>query len=487
MVAYALLELRQPESGKIDFARVRGLFEEALLLDPRHGPAYNAYGNAEYESGNIMEARAVFERGVKANCSDVGSLYHGYGKLELSLGNVDAARSILEKGLEQLRAKDMGSDSTHRERAKFLSHTLGMIELNSNRPVIALEIFKDGIERCGNSSRLLLGAALSEMRLGRDESARILFERSVVSDKKHAQAWQAWGVMETKAGNFKTAASLFQCGIRNAPSHGALWHGYASLEIKKGNIPNARVLYAAGLQKAPNHIPLYQGWALLELREGNYQDARKLITEALTRNKQNGSGWLIAAQIEEEAGNGGLVSLILRRGIECAPSDPELYRRLGEYLVQKGQYNDAREVFETGMEVNPFHAPLYHSLAELEARVCNLEGLSKLNQKAAAFFNTNALEPPKLSSQAFETKIRAKRSRSLPTGIAALAEKIVDEGDNDILLQVNHLEKIDPSNTLESLTGSLLEDEFIGGLTSHGDYQAYTSKAQKSDNVESSE
>ena len=138
LVAYALLELRHPESGKSDFARVRGLFEEALLLDPRHGPAYNAYGIAEYESGNVLEARSVFERGVRANCSDAGSLYHGYGKLELSLGNVDAARSILEKGLELVRAKDMGSDSTHRERAKFLSHTLGMIELNSNRPVIAL-------------------------------------------------------------------------------------------------------------------------------------------------------------------------------------------------------------------------------------------------------------------------------------------------------------------------------------------------------------
>lgn len=471
LVAYAMLEFRHPESGTVDFARVRGLFEEALLLDPRHGPAYNAYGNVEYQIGNIDEARAVFERGVRADCSDVGSLYHGYGKLELSLGNVDDARSILETGLTQVRAKDVGSDSTHRERAKFLSHTLGMLELNSNRPVIALDIFKDGIQRCGNSSRLLLGAALSEMRLGKDDAARALFERSVVSDKKHAQAWQAWGVMETKAGNFKTASTLFQCGIRNAPSHGALWHGYASLELKKGNIHNARVLYAAGLQKAPNHVPLYQGWALLELREGNHQDARKLIAEALTRNKKNGSGWLIAAQIEEEAGNGGLVSLILRRGIECAPNDPELYRRLGEYLVQKGHYNDAREVFEQGMDFNPLHAPLYHSLAELEARVCNVEGLSKLNQRAASLFNGNVLDPPKMSTHAFATKIRAKRSGSLPKGIAALADKIVDSEDDGFLLQVESLDKIDPSSALESLTATFLEDEFVGGLMSIGDYK----------------
>jgi Tfp pilus assembly protein PilF len=65
--------------------------------------------------------------------------------------------------------------------------------------------------------------------------------------------------------------------------------------------------------------------------------ARKLITESLTRNKSHGSGWLIAAEIEMDCGNDGLVSLLLRRGIECAPNDAELYNKLGSVLVGKGQ------------------------------------------------------------------------------------------------------------------------------------------------------
>jgi tetratricopeptide (TPR) repeat protein len=340
LVAYAMLELRHPEGNKLDYARVKGFFEEALLVDPRHGPAYNAYGNAEYQQGSIEEARTIFERGVRAECADAASLYHGYGKFELSLGNVERARSILEKGLEEVRMKGLGTDSTHRDRAKFLYHTLGMLELNANRPMVATEIFQDGIQRCGNSSRLLLGAALGEMKVGKEDAARKLFERSVLSDKKHAQAWQAWGVMETRAGNFKAASTLFKCGIRSAPKHGALWHGYSCLEMKKGNVQNARTLFAGGLEKNPGYIPLYQGWALLELREENYVAARKLISEALTRNKQNGSGWLIAAQIEEEQGNQGLVSLLLRRGIECAPNDAELYRKLGDCLVGRGRIED---------------------------------------------------------------------------------------------------------------------------------------------------
>lgn len=99
-------------------------------------------------------------------------------------------------------------------------------------------------------------------------------------------------------------------------------------------------LFGAGIKKCPRHVPLYQGWASLELRAGNLVTARRLITEALTRDKRQGTGWLVAAQIEERQGNDGLVGLVLRRGIECAPNEAELYRALGDHLVGKGSFED---------------------------------------------------------------------------------------------------------------------------------------------------
>jgi tetratricopeptide (TPR) repeat protein len=285
LVAYAMLELRYPESGSSDWTKVKRLFEEALLLDPRHGPAYNAYGNAELRQGNSEEARKVFERGVRNNCSDAASIFHGYARLELSCGNVDRARELLVQGREEAQAQDLGMDSPHRERARFLSHTLGMLELNSNRPSDALAVFWDGIERYGNSSRLLLGAALCEVKLGNEGGARVLFEKSVLSDDRHAHAWQAWGIMEMRAGNLKSAKTLFECGIKSAPKHGALWHAYATMEGRLGNVENSRALFAKGIDKAPNHGPLYQGWALLELREEDFDAAKSLITQALTLDK----------------------------------------------------------------------------------------------------------------------------------------------------------------------------------------------------------
>ena len=71
--------------------------------------------------------------------------------------------------------------------------------------------------------------ALCESRLGNEKAARGMFERSLTADQGHAQAWQAFGVMEMQAGNFKNAKTLFECGLKNSPRHGALWQSYGEL------------------------------------------------------------------------------------------------------------------------------------------------------------------------------------------------------------------------------------------------------------------
>ena len=126
-------------------------------------------------------------------------------------------------------------------------------------------------------------------------------------------------------------------------------------------------------------------------------------------------------------------------------------------------FRQAREILERGIEVNPLHAPTYHSLAELEARVFNVEGLAKLNRKAAEVFNSNALEPSPTSSQAWGTKIRARRSNDVPKGVAALAEKIVEEdGSEDSSLPLDA--DLDPFAALENMGNSLMEDELVGDI-----------------------
>jgi tetratricopeptide (TPR) repeat protein len=361
LIAVGMLEMRSPEVGagggaddlvvvmgnedkrgegrvRPNINAVRDLFNKAISIDPKHGPAYNAYGNLERQQGNLDKAKQLYEDGIRADCTDAPSVYHGLAKLHLSLGEVEAARCVLQEGLSNYDCAS-NSNSRRNDNVAFLAHTLSLIELNcNNNPTGAKAVLDQGLKHRHNSPQLLLAMALCELRLGNEKLARTMFERSLSANPKHAQAWQAYGVMEMQCGNFKSAKTLFECGIKNSPSHGALWQSYGILESWKGNIAEARILFAAGINKCPQHISLYQAWACLELRSGDIITAKRLIGEALTRNKRYGSGWLVAAKIEEKMNNIGLVGLILRRGIECDPSNTELYRALAEHEISRGKY-----------------------------------------------------------------------------------------------------------------------------------------------------
>jgi hypothetical protein len=182
----------------------------------------------------------------------------------------------------------------------------------------------------------------------------------------------------------------------------------------------------------------------------------------------------------------------LRRGIECAPGDIELYRALAEHEINRGRIDSvspptpplhriitmiavivhimfrgvrpdiflsfrfvvcpkARELLEKGIEMNPLYAPLYHSLAELEARVFNIEGLAKLNKRTSEIFPSNAMATPSFSTtrmEAWGNKIKQGRWAKIPDGIAALAEKIGVDNDTNI---GEFLDDVDPESLVNSM------------------------------------
>jgi len=87
-----------------------------------------------------------------------------------------------------------------------------------------------------------------------------------------------------------------------------------------------------------------QAWACLELRGENYDQAKRLIGEALTRNKREGSGWLVAAKIEEKIGNNALSMMLLRRGLQYAPNHAEMYCALANQEVRLGKINEVSPI-----------------------------------------------------------------------------------------------------------------------------------------------
>lgn len=117
--------------------------------------------------------------------------------------------------------------------------------------------------------------------------------------------------------------------------------------------------------------------------------------------------------------------------------------------------------------MNPLYAPLYHSLAELEARVFNIDGLAKLNKRLASIFpsdaNASSSASQQTSAQAWGNRIKLQHSSSstssgriLPDGITALAQKIGVDSDSPTIVGGSGsslVDDLDPETLLNTICG----------------------------------
>jgi hypothetical protein len=78
----------------------------------------------------------------------------------------------------------------------FLLHSLGMLELDNQRPVEAKRVFSTGVSLFTEHSQMLLGLGLACLKLGEGEEARKHFKASIDADPHHCHAWQSWAIAE---------------------------------------------------------------------------------------------------------------------------------------------------------------------------------------------------------------------------------------------------------------------------------------------------
>jgi len=372
---------------------VRRLFQEGINHDPNHGALYNAYAVMEARYGNITGARAIYSAGLAAGVKRrVVSLYHGAGNLEAANGNVEAARRLWKAGIAVGLRISLAMETTH-----FCYHSLGMSYLSPQQrqqpgsptagilapnATAASLIFAEGLSRYPASSVLLLGAALTEVKRGDIAHARDFFRKSAAADRRHAQAWQAWAVTETRERNYEAAATLFECGIENCPSHGALYQAYGMLQLYRGDVKAARKLFATGISRDPSHVPLYQGWACLELRSKQHKRARELLLHALAQDRKHAPCWAALGELERQAGRPNDARETFRRGMSECPKSAQLYRGAARLEAEQLNFGRARRLFEEGLKRSPYDAPLVSAFAEFEASLGNIEALASLHHRA---------------------------------------------------------------------------------------------------------
>jgi tetratricopeptide (TPR) repeat protein len=184
-----------------NYDRARELFEQAVLADPEHAPAYQAWALMEKELRNYDRARELFKRAALAN-PEHAPVYQAWALMEKELRNYDRARELFEQAVL--------ADPEHAP--AYQAWALMEKELsNYDR---ARELFEQAAQADPNNAFAYQAWALMEKELRNYDRARELFKRAALANPEHAPVYQAWALMEAIHGDDRTAQKILERGLK---------------------------------------------------------------------------------------------------------------------------------------------------------------------------------------------------------------------------------------------------------------------------------
>jgi len=129
--------------------------------------------------------------------------------------------------------------------------------------------------------------------------------------------------------------------------------------------------------------------ARLRARRGGEDGARearlghKLIGLLTARFPNNPFFCQIGALLEKEAGNHEEARRLFEKGVEADPRHAPVWQAWALMEKELGEYEEARRLFEKGVEANPKSAPTWQAWALMEKELGNYEEARRLFEKAA--------------------------------------------------------------------------------------------------------
>ena len=171
---------------------------------------------------------------------------------------------------------------------------------------------------------------------------RTRFQKATEVNKRHAPAWQAWGVLETRYSTAKVARDVFQQGIWSCSRPGGgqsggrdcarLWQAWGILEAQEGDHAAARRCFSRALDADKRNAAAVTAWTLMEAGLGNFSDARSIFERVLKMFRSSSVDkmaiWRAYEIMEERAGNSREAQLVfqrsMRESISSSTADEEL-------------------------------------------------------------------------------------------------------------------------------------------------------------------
>ncbi len=217
------------------------------------------------------------------------------------------------------------------------------------------------------------GLAISLYNAGMYEDAERELHTIASGEKFDAIATYYLGLILLRRGRWKDATEAFQAAAPGVPSRGALLHNLALAYERLGQLEKARLLAERAISASPEPDPMMQlQLGIIALRSGDLRTAKIALSDARSRWTASvpPAVWFhyaaLASAMSEDPQR---EMLLLGAGTEAYPSSSALLNNLAAAYIERGDFENAREVAERGLAVAADNSQLRRNLEEAVAHL----------------------------------------------------------------------------------------------------------------------
>jgi hypothetical protein len=196
------------------------------------------------------------------------------------------------------------------------------------------------------------------------DSTREMWRAQALANEAHR--WAEIGEEEGSSAARETAESLYREALAGQAAGPAPWLGLAALLVERDERVEAAEILTLGAMANSGNLEILKALLALQLEAGRRQEALELTGRILTEHPRDADSLHNRAVLLAELNRPAEALNTARELVSSHPDDPRGYIDQGVILARSGRRDEARAVFQRGLQVLPGHPLLLKNLELLE-------------------------------------------------------------------------------------------------------------------------
>lgn len=357
-----------------DFEKAAVYFQKALNHNPIKKDLFMRLGYAQLSARLNEKARKTFERALKVFPLDA-EVITGYGMALYRLEDFEEARKQFVKAFS-IDARNLN--------ALFLTATIDTMVGDYDRAETRLSLL---VKLAPNTANLYEYAKLKKLK-GDFDAAEKLGLRALETNKKFLPAYILLAEVAQTKFDFDKALEWLQIAEENELDSAALYMARANIYMFNEDFESALAAYRKVLEfeQAKNTDMKV---LICEVLLGNL-DGKEEVIKTMTEGEENEAAYMLLGVWNYKTGNLVAAEEFFKKALQITLKLPIVYYRLAKIYQAQGDAYKAEKYFNLEIEKNPYHLIAHKDFIEYLINKGNFEDARFKTKNALKLFPENS-------------------------------------------------------------------------------------------------